>query len=688
MPSFPSMSSSTSSKTRNRPNGLDKAAKSANNISMSLRSISKMGNSMTALLPNSSESISEKSPDKPLAVSQLSNKQYEQAEQTLYSDILQVRKAMDLFLSSRIPEAQEILEGKRRETMYHSIGYSFILFLKSMMTFQQSDIESAIDSLKETIQITDSLRQKGSSWLGNITSWVKGSTIDIKSMSRLHRHAELVYAEAYLLKALLSIIHDESFVSFLREGLHVRQSYNTYKLLEKFMEQVRMEALEGKDVSAYELDDHFTSGVALGIGLFNIMISLLPTSVLKVAQFIGFTNDRPYGMEMLESVGGWEEYSGLPLSELPSTQDPDEGLRRQFCDMTLLMYHIIMSKLVPLSDVNEELAERVLAYNLTLYPTGVFFLYFSGRQLESKGQLSESKSQYQMAIDTQKDWKQLQHMCFWELGLINLLQQDWKAASDCYTTLYAESNWSKAVYTYLQAISLFLVASEKDQEGSEEQKEHMKEAVEMMKKVNGSKQKIAGKSIPLEKFIARKARKFLGQNNRLLFPDLEALNAFSAFDFMSIELLHHNLDRISTEIDRLTKETTHQEALNYYDDISLCHYLRTMVLRLLIVQVKEGDQKEWERLHKESIDFVMENADKIQLDHYIYYFARYEEARMLIIRKEYDQAKEIIQSLIKCSEKNQFNIGAGPHAKNKYSLENTLLFKCHGCLTEIQSLSE
>lgn len=453
------------------------------------------------------------------------------------------------------------------------------------------------------------------------------------------------------------------------------------------MEQVRTEALEGKDVSAYELDDHFTSGVALGIGLFNIMISLLPASVLKVAQFIGFTNDRPYGMEMLESVGGWEEYSGLPLSEFPSTQDPDEGLRRQFCDMTLLMYHIIMSKLVPLSDVNEELAERVLAYNLTLYPRGVFFLYFSGRQLESKGQLSEAKSQYQLAIDTQKDWKQLQHMCFWELGLINLLQQNWQAASDCYTTLYAESNWSKAVYTYLQAISLFLVASKQDSEGSDEQKKHIKEAVEMMQKVNGSKQKIAGKSIPLEKFIARKARKFLAQNNRLLFPDLEALNAFSAFDFMSIELLHNNLDRLSTEIDRLTKETTHQEALNYYDDICLCHYLRTMVLRLLIVQVKEGDQTEWEKLHKESIDFIMKNADKIQLDHYIYYFSRYEEARMLIIKKEYDQAKEIIQSLIKCSEKNQFNVGAGPHAKNKYSLENTLLFKCHGCLTEIQALS-
>jgi hypothetical protein len=213
MPSFPSMSSSTSSKTGTRPNGLEKKAKSSGSISMSLRSIGKMGTSMTALLPKSSEETQ----DKPLAVSQLSNKQYEQAEESLHQDILQVRKAMDLFLSSHIPEAQEILEGKRRETMYHSIGYSFILFLKSMMTFQQSDIECAIDSLKETIQITDSLRQKGSSWLGNITSWVKGSTIDIKSMSRLHRHAVsiMLFSDPFLFLFSLTYLYFFVYLSIL-----------------------------------------------------------------------------------------------------------------------------------------------------------------------------------------------------------------------------------------------------------------------------------------------------------------------------------------------------------------------------------------------------------------------------------------------------------------------------------------
>ncbi|KAI9348420.1 hypothetical protein BD770DRAFT_349542 [Pilaira anomala] len=698
MPPFLTSSTSSSSKKK-RPDGLDRNVKSSSNITMSLRTMGRMGQSMSNMLPSKSKEKStimeEEGPTEEAEPTiHITNKAWGKAEENLLEDIKQVRRAMDLFLDSRIPEAESILEPKRQTSLYHSLGHSFVLFLKSLMTFQHTDIEEAIEALKETIQLSDAFRKKNSSWIGNITSWVKGISVqDIWEMSRLHRHAELVYAESYLLKALLCIIYDESFVSFLREGLNVRASYNTYRTLQKFLNNAREQVSSGKkEVTECGLDDHFTSGVSLGVGLFNILISLLPSSVMKVVEFIGFTSDRAYGMELLEAVGGWEEYDGLPLDQLPPDQEANEGLRRQFCDMVLMLYHIILSKLIPLSDVNENLSDRVLAYNLKIYPDGVFFLYFSGRQLIARRELGAAKKQYQKAIDIQKDWKQLQHMCYWELGLINLLQQNWKGSLDCYSTLYKESNWSKAVYTYLQATSLFVLSIDDDTKSKEEKEKLLKGAGEKMLKVTSAKQKIAGKSIPLEKFVARKARKFVAQGNRLLFPDLEILNAFSAFDFMSSDLLHNNLERTNKEIQRLTHETKHEEVLNYYDDLCLSHYLRAIILRLLLdhqmnSSTIETKRIEWKQLHKESIQAVMDHAQKIQLDHYIYYFTRYEEARMLIQDEQFEEAKTIIQSIIKSSDKGQFNVGAGPHAKNKYSLENTILFKCHNCLTEIQALS-
>lgn len=297
---------------------------------------------------------------------------------------------------------------------------------------------------------------------------------------------------------MLQIIYDESFVGFLREGLKMRASHGVYKVLEKYMLHVQEEASLGKDVTEYGLDEHFASGIAFGMGCFNLVLSMLPNIVLKLAEFVGFTGDRDVAMFYFRSVGGWDDMApgALDRGELPEQQGPEEGLRRQFCDMMLLLYNIVLSKLAPLSHVDEPLADAVLKYNLTLYPDGIFFLYFSGRQLSSKKQLDQAKEQYHRAISMESSWKQLHHICYWELGLISLLQQDWKLAQQHYTLLNLESNWSKAVYTYVQGLSLYMYALELPP--GEKRSQLLGKVNDLMARVTKAKQKIAGKSIFVE----------------------------------------------------------------------------------------------------------------------------------------------------------------------------------------------
>lgn len=296
------------------------------------------------------------------------------------------------------------------------------------------------------------------------------------------------------MKAGLCIVHDESFVSFIREGLNVRNSYGTYTALEKFVVFVQEEAAAGRDVSEYKLDDHFTSGVLFGMGCFKVMLSLLPTAVLRLVEFIGFHGDREAGMHLLESSGGWDEYRKTGV--LPPRQGPEEGCRRQFCDIFLIAYHIVLSKLLPVPDADDDFGGKVLAYNLQLYPNGTFFLYFSGRQKFSQTKLEEADGQYIKSIQSQKDWSQLHHMCFWERGLIALLRCDWPTAAEMHETLYRDSNWSKCVYAYLNGLSFYMVALH--EQDPKKRQRLMTQAAYLMKKVPGLKQKIAGKSIPLE----------------------------------------------------------------------------------------------------------------------------------------------------------------------------------------------
>lgn len=182
-----------SSPKKKRPEVLDRNVKSASNMStLSLRTISRMGQSMSSMLPRQREPSEEMiMTDKTdTATLNITQKQWDIAQQNLLLDIIEVRKAMDLFLNSQISEAESMLGPKRYSSLYHSLGHAFILFLKSLMTFQQTDIEAAIDALKETIQLADAFRKKESGWVGSITTWVKGLSVqDIKNMSRLHRHA-------------------------------------------------------------------------------------------------------------------------------------------------------------------------------------------------------------------------------------------------------------------------------------------------------------------------------------------------------------------------------------------------------------------------------------------------------------------------------------------------------------------
>lgn len=150
-------------------------------------------------------------------------------------------------------------------------------------------------------------------------------------------------------------------------------------------------------------------------------------------------------------------------------------------------------------------------------------------------------------------------------------------------------------------------------------------------------------------------------------------------------MLHAGLSRINTEIARLESTPKEKRNTNYYDDLCLAEFLRAITSRELYEQ--GSDKETMRQKHEKSLQFVFDHADKIELDHYIYYFGHYEKACMLILDKEYTKAESEIQVVLKANDRGQYSIGSGPHAKNKYSLASALVFKCHNCMTKIKSES-
>lgn len=152
---------------------------------------------------------------------------------------------------------------------------------------------------------------------------------------------------------------------------------------------------------------------------------------------------------------------------------------------------------------------------------------------------------------------------------------------------------------------------------------------------------------------------------------------------MPIDVLDSAMKRINTELTRLSSEKYDKTSEYYYDDLCLVQFLRSITARMLIEQGSNAE--EMHKVHDQSLKVVFDNADKIHLDHYIYYFSRYENALMLMWDKKYEEAEENVQIVLKSNDRGQYSIGAGPHAKNKYSLAGALVFKCHNLHTQIKS---
>lgn len=157
-----------------------------------------------------------------------------------------------------------------------------------------------------------------------------------------------------------------------------------------------------------------------------------------------------------------------------------------------------------------------------MYPDGVWFLFFKGRLEFMKGNLDEALVWYKRSWKSQNVWPQFHHLCFWELLWVNCIQLNWREASLYATYLLENSKWSRTIYTYQKAVIQLMMADRlTDSE--------LRGVEQLMRDVPQYKQRIAGKSLPMEKFVIKKAERFFAQSKRLVLPCIELMFLWNSF---------------------------------------------------------------------------------------------------------------------------------------------------------------
>lgn len=590
-------------------------------------------------------------------------------EEEMFHDIAEARKALHLFLNSRMIEAEELISKYSDQKLYYALGDALIAVIKGFMTFEPEDLAKAISYCKDALHMATLLRKQTNS-VSNFGRFVRGTghgPSTMAGMSIVQRHAELIYAESMLLKAVMGILYSGDFFGFVAEALNMRNAYGIYRSLSKYVEWADDKA-GGRD---NKIDEDFRSGVFLGNGLISMILGLLPGKVLKIMEVFGYTGDTKWALKTLARAGEWTQKSDEPGMSIER-----EGIRRQVCDMGILLYHLVISTFLPVGGVDIDFADKVLHYNLERYPQGVFFLYFSGRLYSTQSLAERAIVQFKAARDVQKEYVQLQHICVWDMSLCHMSLTQFDRAAHCFDVLLKDSNWSKCVYSYGQAANLYS-SGRKDDAGKQ------------FSTVPDKMQRIAGKSIPMEKFCARKAKKYVKQG-RLLLPALEFSYVYHCFtNAPAYSLSDNQLVDISEALQEINQVQDPSEyysgADEYWDDYCLAHFLRGVTLRYIAYPEQhaklEASQQpiprnEAAQQAEISLCNVIESSHRLSLDHYLCYFAHYELGRLYASQGNTSAAREQFDMVMSGK-----TLEATSKGKGKYSMQNMCTLRTNGALT-------
>lgn len=505
------------------------------------------------------------------------------------------------------------------------------------------------------------------------------------------------------------------------------------------------------------MDRHLVSGIHTGIGVIHLLFGLLPNRALKVVEFLGFL-----GIKDIINVGkngslvnrglallsyhhlrrGVHECGDDNLGETPPVRD-------FILDLILLAYHIVLPmqisfispfnpgfvdlKYVPNSNGIEDgcfskFINGILDNSSKRAPNGALFLFFRSRLDLSEGNWRQALNRYSKIVEivhaqsnayqsrrksmsTQIQvprWAQLKHICVWDMAFTHFASLDWEKGRKCMELLERESRWSPIIYRYLLGCAFLMEVELSKEERTESENEEMVKNVDnLFESLPGLMRRIAGKRIPLEKYVARKARKYFLQKKRLFLPIFEYSGCiYSLFRRMgqlkdqengnskANIYLEKSLAIVNEEIGKFPKFPDHEKFPYLADDI----LLSALIKGHLYKQSSDYNRAlmEWEINVIEAYEGYTKKGT-IVLDEWIVPYAKFEIGKIHLERCiiKYNKLKANIKEHRMIEYRDLQNdlaytrsiIDPSKKKVKRFSMENSLNFRKHVAVKRCDEIS-
>lgn len=304
---------------------------------------------------------------------------------SLLSSLEECTTGLYLFLNNRFSDAINLIHPWSKNSSYHALIYSMFMVVKAILTFEPQDIQIGMNAAKEALKTCNNFRKKPRI----VTLSRLMSRQGIKSIKEEELHAEVCYAECLVLKSAITFIQDDSLLSFLKSGVNVGSSYQIYKDCQQVLELM--------PENQSKTHRHLIGGIKFGVGVFNLMFSLVPPKSLKLLNMVGYSGDREVGLALLHD----------------SASEPH--INNILSVFTLLFYYNYVRVVVGVEKASTAATESLFLIYLEKFPNCVVLKFFRARFNMLNGNFESAKLKLQECIITQNEWKQVHHLCYWEL---------------------------------------------------------------------------------------------------------------------------------------------------------------------------------------------------------------------------------------------------------------------------------
>uniref|UniRef100_A0A8C9TA09 Tetratricopeptide repeat protein 39B n=1 Tax=Scleropages formosus TaxID=113540 RepID=A0A8C9TA09_SCLFO len=455
----------------------------------------------------------------------------------------------------------------------------------------------------------------------------------------------LGYSSILVMQAGLTFAHKDiqTAMEALRESLETCQGYCSklkwlfFSTEEMHAEICYAETLMQKAALSFVEDESMISFLKAGIKIRTSY--LMYNRVLRLLEFIGFSGNREVGLSQLRQGA------------------TNQSLRSILSALTLLMYNTYVTVILGTGEGNLVEAEALLQPYLEKFPNGCIILFYVARIGVLKGNFEMAQAKFLQCIAIQQEWRQVHHLCYWELMWIHCFQQQWMEAYRYADLLSKESKWSQATYVFQKAAILSMLPEEEVQKTGEDVTDLFR--FESCLQVDSLRLRMAGKSIPTEKFAARKARRYCSPTPvKLVIPALEMMYVWNGFTIVGKRAELTEMKQI------LVVNFAHPASgpTEYCtDDQCLVQLLKGLCLKHL------GRHLQAELCFTQ----VISSEKRIKYDHYLVPFSLYELGLLYKMQGDIPKAITFIEN--------------AKQDYKKYSMESRLHFRIHAALDSMTS---